>query len=147
MLQRMSSAEKVRFSYIQADFLQRRLGTNIISFPYLNMPVSEYTEFIDNHYRTNANISTIFTLDMGMERRYLEAILNHIIQKGHPLIINLIYKEWQKTIPQYDLVNHYFDNERTAFFLCQIEREEPESHTSNLHSVTLGGGSSFAYAS
>jgi hypothetical protein len=139
-LNKMSNEEKIRYADTQADFLQRRLGSGIITFPYLNMSFSEYKEFIDTRYRRSIEHSTIFTLDMKMEPLHLEKILNHLTEKEQPMIIVLIYENWEKTIPQHRIISQHFDNEKVALRMCQVEREEHESHTSELHSVALGGG-------
>jgi hypothetical protein len=139
-LSNMSSEEKMKFADFQAEFYQRKLGTRLVTYPFLDLPISEYKSFIDERYDNQNEISVIHTLDMRKERRYLQEILDHLISKGYPLIVNLIYKNWQRTIPQHDLINSYFDNEKVAFFASQVEREEPESHSSNIHSVAFGGG-------
>jgi hypothetical protein len=139
-LEQMSPAEKVRFADEQADFLQLRLGQDIITFPFLNLPISDYKEFINSRYGKDNDISTIFMLDMRIDRHQLKEILDFLILKEQPMIIGLIYREWEKTIPQHALITSYFDNERVAFFACQVSREEPESHSSNLHSIAFGGG-------
>ena len=77
---------------------------------------------------------------MKMDYNQLQTIVTHLIQKEQPMIIALIHTNWQKAIPQHSLISKYFDNEKVAFFACQVEREEHESRVSNLHCVALGGG-------
>ena len=135
-----SSKQKIEFADTQANYLQKKLGTNLITFPYLALPTSEYIQFINARYRRDQDLSTIFTLDLSMDYNSLKEILEHLKAKKDPMIIALIYEEWQKTIPQHNLIASYFDNEKMAFFACQVEREELDSHTSNLHAVACGGG-------
>ncbi|AJM91727.1 hypothetical protein [Nitrosopumilus piranensis] len=139
-LRDMPLTQKKEFADAQADYLQRRLGTNLITYPYLELNSTDYIDFIDSHYRRDENNSVIFTLSLGMDRNSLQEILDHLIAKQDPMIINLIYQEWEKSIPQHNLINSYFDNERTAFFATQVPREDVESHVSNLHGVAFGGG-------
>lgn len=140
ILEEMSSDEKTRFADLQAEFLQLRLGTNLLTYPYLQLPVSEYLQFIDARYRRNEAMSTIFTLDMSMPYDDLKAVIDHIVSKKEPAIIALIYREWEKTIPQHSLISSYYRQEKLAFLACQVDRIEPETNTSNLHSVAFSGG-------
>jgi|GEM_PF-3251946 len=136
----MSTESKIKFADLQADFLQIRLGTHTITYPYLALPVSDYKKFIDSHYVRNENFSTIFVLDMAMDAPSFREIIKHLIDKQEPMIIALIYRDWLDTALQHDVVTSYFDNKQVAFLACQVPREEPDSHGSNLHSVAFGGG-------
>lgn len=131
---------KLRFANIQAEYFQEKLNNEIITFPFLKLELSDYKEFINEKYNQKKDNSIIFVLDLQLEKKYLQALLEHLISKEQPLIIILIYKDWQKAIPQYDLVHSYFEKEHVAFFMVQVEREDQISHTSNLHSLTFGGG-------
>jgi hypothetical protein len=131
---------KLRFANMQAEYFQEKLDNEIITFPFLNLGLSDYKEFINEKYNQKKDNSLIFVLDLQLEKKYLQALLEHLIFKEQPLIIILIYKDWQKAIPQYDLVHSYFEKEHVAFFMVQVEREDQISHTSNLHSLTFGGG-------
>jgi hypothetical protein len=140
MLQNMSVTQRIKFADLQADFLQRRLQSGIVTFPFLNLPITDYEKFIDNHYLRTEDISTVFVLDLKKDRYYLEEIIGHVVKKEQPTIIVLIHQDWKKSIPQHNLLGQYFDNEKIAFLACQADREDPESHTSNLHSIAIGGG-------
>lgn len=140
LLTAMSTPEKIRFADTQAEYLQIRLGTDLVTYPYLQLPISDYKSFIDSHTSTNGEFSTIFTLDMKMNMKDMKEVIDHIISKNQPTIIALIYEDWAETIPQHTLISSYFNQDKVAFFACQVEREQPESHTSNMHSVTFGGG-------
>jgi hypothetical protein len=135
----MSNELKIRFADIQADYFQKKLNSGLIIFPYLDLPFDDYKRFIDQRFLRTNDLSTIFVLDMRIKYRNFEKLFNYIIQKEQPTVLLLIYQTWEKSIPHHSLINRYFDNERTAFFACQVERIEPESNTSHLHSVVLGG--------
>lgn len=140
VLQNMNTESKIKFADMQADFLQIRLGANVITYPYLALPSSDYVRFIDTHYRRDENFSTIFVLDMAMDVPSFRETVRHLVQKQEPIIIALIYRDWLDTAVQHDVITSYFDNDKVAFFACQVPREESESHTSNLHSVVCSGG-------
>ena len=112
---------------MQAEYLQQRLGTNIITYPFLDLPLSEYKRLIDRTI-VNNNTFPIFTLDMKKERNYLKELIDHL------------YRNWQKSIPQHHLIGSYFRNDGVVFVAAQVEREKDENHTSNLHSVVFWGG-------
>jgi hypothetical protein len=140
ILSSLSKETKIKFANIQAEYFQEKLDNKIITFPFLNLEVSDYKEFINEKYKQQKDNSVIFVLDLQLEKKFLQILLEHLISKEQPLIVILIYKDWQKAIPQYDLVHSYFEKEHTAFFMVQVEREDQISHTSNLHSLTFGGG-------
>ncbi len=139
VLSSMSPEAKIKFADLQADFLQIRLGADLITYPYLELPYSQYIEFIDTHYQRNEDFSTLFVLDMAMDPPTFSKIIEHLIKKK-PIIIPLIYRDWEDTPLQHDIISSYFDEDQVAFFACQVPRAERESNTSNLHSVAFGGG-------
>jgi hypothetical protein len=138
-LEKMSSEKKIEFAQMQAEYLQQRLGTNIITYPFLDLPLSEYKKLIGRAI-INDNTFPIFTLDMKKERNYLKELIDHLIKSRHHTLVILIYRNWQKSIPQHHLIGSYFRNDGVAFIAAQVEREENENHTSNLHSVVFWGG-------
>lgn len=140
ILTEMHTQSKIKFADLQANFLQIKLGSNLITYPYLALPHSEYAQFIDSHHRRDERFSTIFVLDLEMDPRQLEKIVKHLAAKEEPMIIALIYRDWVNTSLQHDVITSFFNNEKLAFFACQVPREEPESHSSNLHSVACSGG-------
>lgn len=140
LLGNMEPKNRIKFADMQANYLQIKLGSNLVTYPFLNLPSNEYKEFIKSRYQNNSEFSTIFTLDLAMEPKHLQEILNYLINVGDPIIINIIYRDWQKTIPQHEIINSYFDREQVAFFACQVPREDLISHTSNLHAVAFGSG-------
>ena len=136
----MSNEEKVTFADFQADYLQLKLGAGIITYPYLQLPSTEYKKFIDARYRRTENTSTIFTLDVAMETNDLKDILDHLISKEQPMIICLIDRPWMETTTQHRIISSYYHNEKTAFFACQVQREELMSNSSNLHALAFASG-------
>lgn len=130
--------EKIKFAEIQAEFLQSRLGSNLITYPFLDLGISDYIEFIDSHHIRDENQSTIFTFDMGMDPTNLKKILDYMQSKDEPMIIALIHRPWANTIPQHIILNSYFNNEKMVFFGCQIDRKDRDSNTSNPHAVAIG---------
>lgn len=129
---------KIRFAEYQAEYLQSRLGSNLISYPFLDLSASDYIEFIDEHYVRDEHQSTIFTLDLGMDPTHLKKILEYLKAKDDPMIIAVIYRPWDRTIPQHIILNEYFENEKMLFFACQVERRDLAYNTSNTHAVTIG---------
>jgi len=136
----MDIKRKIEFADTQARSLQIALGTNLITFPYLKLPLSDYINFIDTHYRRDEEFSTIFTLDLGMDPSYLEKILHHLAAKEEPIIIPVIYKHPDHSIPQRRIIASYFNNKRIAFLACQVPRENFDIHASNLHQVAFREG-------
>ena len=134
--------EKIEFANLQAQYLQYGLDSDLITYPYLDLPVSDYINFIDSKYgRGYENQSNIFTLDLGMDPTHLKKIIDHLIAKEQPTIISIIHKPWRRTISQHAIINSYFGNkkaEKIAFLASQVERIEYESNTSNTHAVAVG---------
>jgi hypothetical protein len=72
-----------------------KLNAGIITYPYLNLPVSTYKDFVKNRNRRNENYSTLFTLDMRMPPRDFNELIKFIISLERPTMILLIYRDWQ----------------------------------------------------
>ena len=138
VLKNWTKNEKIRFAEIQAEVLQSRLGSNLITYPFLNLGLSDYIEFIDDHYVRDENQSTIFTFDMGMDPTHLKKLLDYMQSKGDPMIIALIHKPFVNTIPQHIILNDYFNNEKMIFLGCQVDRKDRESNSSNPHAISIG---------
>jgi len=137
-LSSMTPNQKQMFIDMQAQ-IQLNLGTNLITYPYMDYGLNDYIAFIDRYYPNQQNISAIFTLDMATPIKNFEAILKHISEKSGPKIIALIYREWEKTVLQHLAVNKYFDEENVAFVACQVERENFQANASNLHGIQFAG--------
>lgn len=139
VLSSWNSEQKINFADIQAEYLQSKLNSELITYPFLALPPSDYLRFIDKRYDNNEKKSTIFTLDMQMQPRHLKQILDHLKNKRAPMIIALIHRKWNMTIPQHVIVNSYFGNPKMVFMACQVERTDSEaSRISNTHSITIG---------
>lgn len=138
VLKNWTKHQKIKFAEIQAEFLQSKLDSNLITYPFLDLGFSDYVEFIDRHYVRNEHQSTIFTFDMGMNPTYLKKLLDHMQSKEDPMIIALIHKPWINTIPQHIILNSYFNNEKMVFFGCQVKRKDDDSNTSNTHAIAIG---------
>lgn len=136
VLSSWDSKQKIDFADIQAEYYQAKLDSDLITYPFLNLPTSEYIEFIDKRCNTNGPQSTIFTLDMKMNHDNLRQILDHLQKKNMPMIVALIHRKWNDTVMQHRLINSYFDNPNLLFMACQVERIDGES--SNTHSVSIG---------
>ena len=136
----MTNEEKLDFADYQADLFQISLGSGLVTYPYLALPVSEYKKFIDTRIKRDENTTTIFTLDMGMESQYFREMINHIISKKQPTIICFIHRPWIDTPKNHTMISKLYDNEKTVFFACQVAREEDTSHGSNLHSIGFTRG-------
>lgn len=139
-LSEMTDDEKITFGDYQVDFFQKSLGAGIITYPYLDLPMSEYKKFIDARNKRDENTTSIFTFDMNMETKYFREIINYIVDKKQPTIICLIHRPWKDTQKNHAIISKLYDNEKTAFFACQVEREEETSHGSNLHSIGFTRG-------
>lgn len=135
VLKNLSFEQKMKFAEIQADFLQLKLDTNLITYPYLNFGYSDYVRFIDKYYPKNNDITAIFTLDMAMPIETFKEILKHLIDKSGPKIIALIYQDWEDYPLQHYEINSYFDREDVAFIACQVDRELATANVSKLHST------------
>ena len=134
--------EKIKFAEMQIDFLQIRLGSNLITYPFLDLSATEYINFIKTHYRRDEEYSTLFVLDLAMDPNTLKKVLDHFVKMEEPIIIPMIYRDWTKTAPQHAIIASYFNNQKIAFLACQTPRETQAGSysVSNLHSVTLGTG-------
>lgn len=138
ILRNWSISKKINFADTQAEYLQAKLGLDLITYPFLNLPTSDYIEFIDKRYRGSETQSTIFTLDMAMEPNRLKSIIEHLVNKKEPIIIALIYKKWEISIPQHIIINDYFNNPKVVFMACQVDRIDEATNTSNTHAVAVG---------
>jgi len=141
-LNNLSNKEKINFAELQADFLQIRLGSNLITYPFLDLSSSEYIDFIKTHYKRDHNFSTLFVLDLAMEPTTLKKILDYFVKMEEPIIIPIIYRDWTKTAAQHAIIASYFNNRKIAFFSCQTPREiqAGANSISNLHSISIGTG-------
>lgn len=139
-LNNMSIEDKIKFADFQADILQKRFGNGIITYPFLNLPISEYKKFIKNRNIRDEQTSTVFTFDMNMEPKHLREIIEYLTSSNEPTIIALIHRSWRDAPIQHGIISSFYSKERVAFFGCQIEREEPTSNASNLHALALGSG-------
>ncbi len=138
----LGTQEKLAFADMQVDFLQVRLGSNLLTYPFLNLPTTEYIDFIKTRYRRDEEFTTLFVLDLAMDPTTLKNILDYFVSLEEPIVIPIIYKDWSRTAPQHAIVASYFNNPKIAFFACQTPREtQADSQSmSNLHSVTFGTG-------
>ena len=134
-LDKMNKPQKLNFARIQAEYLQRRLGYDVITYPYLKLSSSDYIDFIDNNYKRTFDTTTVFTLDMKMDESSFKKVLSHLLQKDEPKIIALIYRDWDKTVAQHDFIASKYENHNTIFMACQIEREDKYTHINKLHEV------------
>lgn len=139
-LSTMRDDEKEDFGDYQVDFFQKNLGAGIITYPYLALPINKYKKFIDARTKRDENTTSVFTFDMNMETKDFREIINHIVDKKQPTIICLIHRPWIDTPKNHAIISKFYDNEKTAFFACQVEREEETSHGSNLHSIGFTRG-------
>lgn len=130
--------QKISFADIQAEYLQAKLGLDLITYPFLNLPTSEYIDFIDKRYKGNETQSTIFTVDMAMDHDRFKLIIEHLVNKKEPIIIALIHRKWETSIAQHIIINSYFNNPKVVFMACQVERIEEGTNTSNTHAVAVG---------
>lgn len=135
VLNSLSLSNKEKFCKLQADFLQLRLNSSIISYPYLNLGYRDYVTFIDKYYPKNDSISAIFTLDMNMPLDTFKKILKHLVDKPGPKIIAIIYQDWEKFPLHHYEINSYFQKEDVAFLACQVDRELDTVNVSKLHSI------------
>ncbi len=134
-----SIKQKINFADTQAEYFQSKLNSELITYPFLNLPMHDYLRFIDKRYDGNEMQSTIFTLDMGMNPAYLEQILEHLKYKREPMIIALIHRKWNIATRQHMIVNSYFDNPKMVFMACQVERTDDDTgYASNTHLTTIG---------
>ena len=131
---------KIKFADFQADIFQKRFGNGIITYPFLDLSISEYKKFIDERNIRDEHTSTVFTLDMGMEPKTLKAVIEHLTIANEPTIIALRHRPWMGFPIQHQIVSSFYSKERVAFFGCQVEREEPTSNSSNLHVIAFGSG-------
>ena len=135
-LANMTKESKVKFADIQAKYLQFLIGTEIITYPYLNFSASDYIEFIDKHYRRDEDVSTVFTFDMKMEESTFKKVIDHLIAKKEPMLIAIIYRDWKDHVGQYDHIASKSNEEQIAFIACQVEREDAYTNLSKLHEMT-----------
>lgn len=134
-LDSMSQESKLKFARIQSEYLQKRMGYNIITYPYLGFPTSDYKQFIDQNYERSQDYTTIFTFDMGMEENSFKEVITHLLSKAGPKIIALIYKNWENTVGQHDFIASLHENTKTIFMACQVEREDKNNHLNKLHEI------------
>lgn len=135
-LNNMSTESKLRFARIQAEFLQKRMGYDIITYPYLGLPLSDYKQFIDQNYDNNPDSTTTFTFDMSMEENNFKEIIGHLLNKAGSKVIALIYRDWQNTVGQHDFIASLHENTKTIFMACQVEREDKNNHLNKLHEIS-----------
>lgn len=135
-LENMTLESKLRFARIQAEYLQKRMGYDIVTYPYLRLSSSDYKQFIDQNYQRDQEFTTVFTFDMSMEENSFKEVIMHLLEKSGSKIIALIYRDWQNTVGQHDFIASLHGNAKTIFMACQVEREDKDNHLNKLHEIT-----------
>ena len=136
----LSAADKVEFADAQAEFLQKNLGAELLTYPYLGLPASEYVRFIAERQRRNESCTTLFVLDMAMPPDALEKVVEYMAGTRQPAILPLIYRDPSSTIPQHMVVSRCFDSPRMATIACHVPRVLPGTRTSGLHAAYARSG-------
>lgn len=134
-LENMSIESKIRFAEMQAQYLQFMLNADIITYPYLDLPTSSYIDFINRNNRRNEHVSTVFTLDMGMDENSFKKILDHLIAPREPTLLALIHRDLKNNIGQYNYLASKYKEEKVAFIACQVPREDIYTKLSMAHEI------------
>ena len=136
----LSAVAKIEFADAQAEFLQRNLGIEFQTYPYLDLPASDYIRFIADRQRRNESCTTLFVLDMAMPPAALEKIVGYMAGTRQPTILPLIYRDPSKTTPQHIAISKHFDSPRMATVSCQIPRTLPGTKISGPHAASVRSG-------
>ena len=134
-LESMTTESKIRFAEIQAKYLQFLMGSNIVTYPYLKLPASDYINFIEKHDRMDEEVSAVFTLDMGMEEASFKKVIDYLLAKRRPALIALIYRNWKNYVGQYEHIASKSNENRVAFIACQVRREDNHTKLNKLHEM------------
>jgi hypothetical protein len=135
---KLNSVNKKQFIEMQGDFLQRHFGTDILTYPYIDYPFSEYKKYVDTYFSCDP-YSTIFAVDMNAEPRYFRKVLDYLVQKGVKLIA-LLYADVDKApIQHYTIASRYADKENLGFVACQVPRKYLKTRISGLHPLQFTG--------
>lgn len=136
----LSAAKRIEFADAQAEFLQRHLGAEFLTYPYLDLPASDYVRFIAERQRRNESCTTLFVLDMAMPAGALERIIDYMDRARRPTLLPLIYRDPSSTVPQHIAISKCFDSPRMATIACQVPRVLPGTRTSGLHAAHVRSG-------
>jgi hypothetical protein len=134
----MNTQNRRNFIELQANHLQLGLGNEIITYPFLDLPFSQFKEYVDRYF-TNDPFSTIFLVDMRAPPKQFTKMLDYLIHKGSRLI-GLIHEDSDNIPIQHQIVaSSYANKENLSFIACQVKRKCLEQNASGLHPLQFSG--------
>ena len=141
-LQATSAEDRVRFADARHDIFRENLDAEAVVCPYIGLGASEYTRFIARRSRRDESCTTLFTLDMEMDKFSLNKVLGHLQRDHRPCIVLLHHKDPDRTTAQRRILAGYARDEKMAFVACQVPRvgHVRRRAVSNLHTVAVRHG-------
>ena len=136
----LPAADRVEFADAQAEFLQKNLGAELLTYPYLDLPASDYIRFMAERQRRNESCTTLFVLDMAMPPDALEKVVEYMAGTRQPVILPLIYRDPSSAVSQHMIVSRCFDSPRMATIACHVPRVLPGTRASGLHAAYARSG-------
>lgn len=138
VLKNMNRDNQKQFIEMQADFLQLQLGTNILTYPYIDYPFTDYKRYVDKYFNSDP-YSTIFVVDMKADPEHFKRVLDYLVQKGAKLIA-LLYADIEVSpIQHYIIASRYANNENLGFLACQVPRKYLNTPVSGLQALQFTG--------
>jgi hypothetical protein len=141
-----NTKERERFLRFNIQ-LQVDLGLDLISIPYLRLPLNSYCQLVEdiarNLRKQNREPFIIFDLGYGKAEKFSDA-LSFFIKKVNISIIGFNYKSFTNHAVSYDVLSQYIDKD-VAFVMLNTERLDIiNNQISTMHYMPFLGNDVFA---
>ena len=128
--------------------MQSDIGLDVITIPYLNLPLSEYEELVKSVTRElhRENKEPMFVFDLEYQKRgdKFEDAMKFLIDKAKSKLIAFPNKSFQNSAVSYDILSGYSEKE-VAFVTFEVERAYKTGDTlSKMHSHPFIGHDIYA---
>lgn len=128
------SKEKTRHKFLrQLIALQDGLGFDPIAIPFLDLPLKEYQQTIDQ-VMTSLSVKDkepIFFLDMAYPQ--FAELLKYVTSKKSSRLVGLFYRQYHKRVQEYETLYSYRKKD-VLFVMVETDRYSPElSDISTMH--------------
>jgi hypothetical protein len=134
----MNAANRRNFIELQANHVQLGLGNKIITYPFLNLPFSQFKQYVDKYFNDDP-FSTVFLVDMKAKPKQFTKMIDYLVQKGSR-IIGLIHEDADVIPIQHQIIaSNYANNENLCFIACQVKRKCLVEEASGLHPLQFSG--------
>lgn len=98
----LNKENKRNYLEMQSRFLQIAFGNNVLTYPYLDIPFTEYNVYVDRYFN-DEEFNTVFVVNMNTEISHFKKVIDYLILKGSKLIA-FIYSGWDTSPLQHQTI-------------------------------------------